>query len=88
MLACSNIGRMKSNPHAVKVIDALGGTAEVARIFNVRMPSVSDWKRDGIPSARVMFLRVAYASKLEGVDLEKATAVRRPAAREQGAAHA
>lgn len=68
---------MKSNPHAVKVIDALGGTAEVARIFNVRMPSVSDWKRDGIPPARVMFLSLAHADQLIGIDLKAATATRR-----------
>ena len=65
------------NLHAVQVIDALGGTAEVARICKVRMPSVSDWKRDGIPSARVMFLSVAYVAKLQGMDLKAATAARR-----------
>lgn len=65
------------NLHAVQVIDALGGTAEVARIFKVRMPSVSDWKRDGIPSARVMFLSVAYVATLQGINLEAATAMRR-----------
>ena len=74
------------NPHATQVIDVLGGTAEVARLFDVRMPSVSDWKRDGIPSARVMFLSVAYATKLQDIDLEAATAARRAPA--TGVAHA
>ena len=65
------------NTQATKVIDALGGTAEVARICQVRMPSVSDWKQKGIPQARMMFLRVVYADLLRGIDLDAATAVRR-----------
>lgn len=65
------------NESATKVIDALGGTAAVARIFGVRPPSVSDWKREGIPSARVMFLRVAHRKTLAGLDLTAATAPRR-----------
>lgn len=65
------------NQHAVQVIDALGGTAEVARICKVRMPSVSDWKRDGIPAARMMFLSAVHSIALNGIDLEAATAVRR-----------
>ncbi len=64
------------NTHAAKVIDALGGTAEVARLFEISMPSVSDWKRDGIPPARVMFLRVAKRKQLAGIDLQAATADR------------
>lgn len=65
------------NVNATKVIDALGGTAEVARLCDVRMPSVSDWKRDGIPHARMMFLREARKDELADIDLEAATAARR-----------
>lgn len=61
------------NAEATKAIDALDGTAAVARIFGLSMPSVSDWKRDGIPRARMMYLRVAHAKKLKGIDLEAAT---------------
>ena len=39
-----------------KIIDALGGTAEVARLCRVRMPSVSEWRKTGIPDARRMYL--------------------------------
>jgi hypothetical protein len=39
-----------------EIIDALGGTAEVARICNVRPPSVSEWRKNGIPPARRQFL--------------------------------
>lgn len=45
-------------PSASEVIDALGGTAAVARLCEVRMPSVSEWRRSGIPAARLMYLRV------------------------------
>ena len=65
------------NPHATQVIDVLGGTAEVARLFDVRMPSVSDWKRDGIPHARMMLLRETHKAQLADIDLAAATAARR-----------
>ena len=39
------------------IIDLLGGTAEVARLCEVRAPSVSGWRRTGIPPARLMYLR-------------------------------
>lgn len=42
-----------------EIIDALGGTNEVARLCEVRPPSVSDWRHLGIPKARLMFLRLA-----------------------------
>ena len=62
------------NTAATQVIDKLGGTAKVAQLFSVAMPSVSDWKKGGIPPARVMFLRVAKRKELADVDLEAATA--------------
>jgi len=62
------------NPHAIKVIEALGDTAEVARMFGVRMPSVSDWKKSGIPKARMMYLRAVRPDALEGADADAATA--------------
>ena len=62
------------NTSAIQVIDALGGTAAVARIFEIAMPSVSAWKEDGIPPARMMFLRLAHKKTLAGFDLHAATA--------------
>ena len=41
-----------------KIIDDLGGTNEVARICNVKPPSVSQWRAEGIPPARLMYLRL------------------------------
>lgn len=60
------------NTAATEIIRRLGGTAKVSRMFGVTMPSVSDWKRDGIPHARVMFLKVAHKKTLSGLDLEAA----------------
>lgn len=67
----------RMNTSAVQVIDALGGTAAVARLFEIAMPSVSDWKKDGIPPARMMFLRLARKKALARIDLDAATAEKR-----------
>lgn len=44
---------------ANQIIDALGGTFAVARLCRVRPPSVSEWRRTGIPDARLQFLKLA-----------------------------
>lgn len=44
---------------ANKIIDMLGGTGEVARLCEVFPGAVSQWRKDGIPRARLMFLRLA-----------------------------
>jgi len=43
-----------------KVIDALGGVVSVAKTFGIRHPSVSAWKKVGIPEDRLQFLQVRY----------------------------
>lgn len=43
---------------ASKIIDDLGGTSEVAKLCRVKMPSVSWWRKQGIPEARLMYLKV------------------------------
>lgn len=53
---------------ADQIIDALGGTFEVARICEVQPPSVSEWRRNGIPKARLMYLRLARPEVF--IDLE------------------
>lgn len=40
------------------VINALGGTKAVAEICQVRAPSVSEWRTNGLPRAREQFLRL------------------------------
>jgi hypothetical protein len=41
-------------------IDAMGGTAKVAKECNVRMQSVSAWRKIGIPPARMMYFKLKY----------------------------
>lgn len=61
------------NTHAEKIIDRLGGTASVSRLFDVRMPSVSNWKKDGIPRARMMYLEAVLPEAVNGIDTRAAT---------------
>lgn len=53
---------MKKLHEHSKKIDQLGGTTEVARMFNIAPPSVCKWRRVGIPPARLMYLEVVYPS--------------------------
>lgn len=46
---------MNANPDTL--IDALGGTSKVAEIFGIQPPSVSEWRGQGIPEARLQTLR-------------------------------
>lgn len=44
--------------NASEIIDRLGGTFAVARLCEVRPPSVSGWKARGeIPNARLLYLK-------------------------------
>lgn len=54
--------------NASEIIEALGGTFRVAELCEVRPPSVSDWKKHGIPRARMMFLRVARPDVFKALD--------------------
>lgn len=42
---------------AQEIISALGGTAETARICECSPQAVSQWIKDGIPKARLMYLK-------------------------------
>jgi hypothetical protein len=39
------------------IIDRLGGSSEVARLCEVTVGAVSQWRHNGIPRARLMFLQ-------------------------------
>jgi len=54
-----------------KIIDALGGTAEVARLCKVKQPSVSEWRRAGIPRARRQYLELLKPSVFRSIAAEK-----------------
>lgn len=63
-----------------EIIDKLGGTAEVARLCQVKPPSVSQWRESGIPAARLMFLRLARPEVFSAVDAEKSPITKKKAA--------
>jgi hypothetical protein len=54
----------KRDPLASAVVAELGGVAATARIFGIKSPSVMGWLEKGIPSARLMYLDVAYAKEM------------------------
>lgn len=58
------------NPN--EIIDALGGTFRVAKLCEVRPPSVSDWRKYGIPRARMMFLCIARPEVFKKLDAQGA----------------
>ena len=41
-----------------EIIDAMGGTSVVARMFDIDPASVSEWRRKGFPKARVQTLNL------------------------------
>lgn len=41
-----------------EIIDALGGTNRVAELCEIQPPSVSEWRKNGIPRARRQYLSV------------------------------
>lgn len=43
------------NPNLI--IDRLGGTSETARLCDIKPPSVSEWRRTGIPKTQLKFLK-------------------------------
>lgn len=42
-----------------ELIDDLGGTVAVSVLCEVSPPAVAQWRQNGIPNARLMFLRLA-----------------------------
>ena len=50
--------RMKKDFDPNSIIDLIGGTTKVARICEVEPQAVSQWRKTGIPNARLMFLKL------------------------------
>src|SRR5277367_6826789 len=50
-----------------QIIDALGGTSETARLFGIAAASVSEWRKEGIPKSRLMYLKIAKPELFGGL---------------------
>ncbi len=51
---------MEKEINAGEVIDVLGGTCFVAKMFDIKPPSVSEWRKaNKIPKARLQYLKLA-----------------------------
>ena len=48
-----------NTPDPNTIIDRLGGTSATARLCEVQPPSVSEWRKAGIPKAQLKFLKLA-----------------------------
>lgn len=55
---------MEHTEHS-KLIDEMGGTVHVARLCNVSSQAVSKWRKDGIPEARLMYLKLLLPELFE-----------------------
>lgn len=62
-------------PTDSEIIDRLGGTTEVARICQIKPPSVSEWRSTGIPPARRQFLHLLCPEAFARVVAPRASAV-------------
>ena len=60
-----------------EIIDALGGTAATALLCQVKDPSVSEWRKSGIPSARLMFIKLARPDLFGALDARAGVVPRR-----------
>lgn len=70
ILGMPKMGNMNT-PDPNTIIDRLGGTSETARLCEVKPPSVSEWRKTGIPKAQLKFLKLA---RPEVFDADKAKA--------------
>lgn len=50
--------KLKETHDAAAIIAALGGPTQTAALFEIKQPSVSEWKINGIPKARLQTLRL------------------------------
>ena len=49
----------------------LGGPTKIAKLCNISVPSVSMWKRTGVPADRLIFLAAEIEKATEGVVTRK-----------------
>jgi DNA-binding transcriptional regulator YdaS (Cro superfamily) len=50
-----------------KIIELLGGTTKVAKLCNISPPSVSQWRNNGIPPDKLIFMAAELERLSQGV---------------------
>lgn len=71
------IASMKHESHSI-LIDELGGTVQVARLCQVSSQAVSKWRSNGIPPARLMYLRLACKEAFDTKEARQRVIVESP----------
>lgn len=59
---------MTETEYANTIVDRLGGTTAAAAFFEIKLPSVSNWRTNGIPKYRLQYLRLARPDVFEGLE--------------------
>lgn len=50
------------------IIDRLGGNSALAKMFSISSQAVSKWRKEGIPEARRMYLKLAHPSAFDELE--------------------
>lgn len=58
MLRFAIMNEIKTQNKSSEIIDAMGGTSLVAKLFNITTGAVSQWREDGIPEARLFSIKL------------------------------
>lgn len=57
---------MRTNLTDTQLIELAGGTAEVSRLCEVSMAAVAQWKRNGIPRDKLVYMAAKIEQKTKG----------------------
>lgn len=53
-----------------ELIDAFGGCSALAKLFDITPPSVSEWRKTGIPKARLFSMRLLRPDLFEPAPMQ------------------
>jgi hypothetical protein len=65
MTTTSHVSAISDPEQASMLIDSLGGTKRVAALCSVRAPSISQWRRRGIPRPWALFFHAKYPDRFD-----------------------
>lgn len=54
-----------------EIIDRLGGTTAVARLCDIKPPSVSEWRKVGIPKSWLKFFQATRPDVFQHIEAEE-----------------